>query len=72
METKQKKLTVKLKNIKNRIDNKKYKSLEDLFILQHKYSILYEKITDEVSIITKCCEYNNIDLKWHQELINNI
>ena len=37
--TQQKKLTIKLKNIKNRIDNKKYKSLEELSILQNKYFI---------------------------------
>jgi hypothetical protein len=63
METKQKKLTVKLLNIQNRINNKKYKSLQELFILQQKYSIMCEKINDEVSIITKFCDYRNIDLK---------
>jgi hypothetical protein len=31
-----------------------------------------EKINDEVSIITKFCDYRNIDLKWHQELINEL
>ena len=60
--TQQKKLTIKLKNIKNRIDNKKYKSLEELSILQNKYFILYEKLKNEVNYITNYCEYNNIDL----------
>ena len=60
--TQQKKLTIKLKNIKNRIDNKKYKSLEELSILQNKYFVLYEKLKNEVNYITNYCEYNNIDL----------
>ena len=60
--TQKKRLTIKLKNIKNRIDNKKYKSLEELSILQNKYFVLYEKLKNEVNYITNYCEYNNIDL----------
>ena len=70
--TQQKKLTIKLKNIKNRIDNKKYKSLEELSILQNKYFILYEKLKNEVNYITNYCEYNNIDLVWMKDLLKQI
>lgn len=70
--TQQKKLTIKLKNIKNRIDNKKYKSLEELSILQNKYFILFEKLKNEVNYITNYCEYNNIDLVWMKDLLKQI
>ena len=70
--TQQKKLTIKLKNIKNRIDNKKYKSLEELSILQNKYFVLYEKLKNEVNYITNYCEYNNIDLVWMKDLLEQI
>lgn len=72
MKTKQKKLSNKLINIRNRIDSKKYKDNTELRILLHKDYLLLEKIKKEADILIKYAEYNNLTQDELQELINKI